>query len=75
MFKGDWSMKWQKASYTVESAILIPIFFSILLLALHMAISFYEECTTTIQYDKLEIDVMEEFYACQKWNIERTTDD
>lgn len=61
-------IKWQKASYTVEAAVLIPLFFGIILFAIHTAISFYEECTQTEPYDRIEI--METFYAYQKWNIE-----
>ena len=61
-------INWQRASYTVEVAILIPLFFGIILFVIHMAISFYEESTQTEPYDRIEI--METFYAYQKWNIE-----
>lgn len=63
-------MNWQKASYTIEAAVLVPLFFGILLFSIHTAIAFYEECIPKQQYDKLEIDVIETFYACQKWNKE-----
>ena len=63
-------MSWQKASYTVEAGILIPLFLGIILFAMKIGISFYKECTQTQQYDRLQIDIMETFYAYDKWNIE-----
>ena len=63
-------MNWQKASYTVEAVILIPLFFGILLFVIHTAISFYEECIHIEQYDRLEIKVMETFYGYQRLKIE-----
>uniref|UniRef100_UPI004056E3EA TadE/TadG family type IV pilus assembly protein n=1 Tax=Agathobacter sp. TaxID=2021311 RepID=UPI004056E3EA len=58
-------IKWQKASYSIEAAILIPLFFGILLSAMNLALSFYEECSSTGTY-KLEVDVMETFYTYHK---------
>ena len=63
-------MSWQKGSYTIEAAILIPLFFGMIVFVMHTAISFYEESTQLKQYDRLEIEVMETFYAYQKWNTE-----
>ena len=59
-------VNWQKGSYTIESAILVPLFFGILLFAINSAIAFYGACTQTEQFDRLEVDVMETFYLCQK---------
>lgn len=63
-------INWKKASYTVEAAILVPLFFGIVLFCMKVAIGFYEECTQTEQYDRLEVDVMETFYTYNRWKIE-----
>ncbi len=63
-------INWKKASYTVEAAVLVPLFLGIVLVVMNTAIAFYEECTKIEQYDRLEIEVMETFYAYHKWNME-----
>lgn len=65
-------INWKKASYTVEAAVLVPIFFGIILFCMNVAIDFYKECTQTEQYDRLEINVMETFYACNRWKTEES---
>ena len=59
-------MSWQKGSYTIEAAILVPLFFGIVFFAMNTALSFYGECVETQFYDKLDMDIMETFYAYQK---------
>ena len=59
-------MNWQKGNYTIEAAILVPLFFGILFFAMNTALSFYGECGETQLYHKLDIDIMKTFYAYQK---------
>lgn len=55
-------MSWQKGSYTIEAAILVPLFFGIVFFAMNTALSFYGECGGS----EVDIDIMKTFYAYQK---------
>lgn len=55
-------MSWQKGSYTIEAAILVPLFFGIVFFAMNTALSFYGKC----EGNELNIDIMKTFYAYQK---------
>ena len=59
-------MKWQKGSYTVEAAILVPLLLFVIFTAVQIGISFYQESATKKISDKIQnFNIVEEFYHYQ----------
>ena len=58
--------RWQKASFTLEAAIYIPIILFVLFYSLDIGIEFFQESKMRQTNRKLDaLDVVEEFYTYQ----------
>jgi len=61
--------KWQKASYTVEAAIYLPIILFVFFQPLHIGIDFWQESSRREICEELqELDIVQEFYTYQVMN-------
>lgn len=57
---------WQKGSYTVEAAILVPLLVFLVMWALQLGIGFFEESRKREVCSELEnLDIVKEFYNYQ----------
>lgn len=57
---------WEKGSFTVEAAILIPFLLFLLVGVLQIGIAFFQESVRRTSYHKLKtMDTVSEFYSLQ----------